>query len=162
MGIRWICVTAGSPYYCPHLQRPAFFPPQDGYQPPEDPLRSVARQIAATARLKSEFPRMIFVGSAYSYLQDWLPNVAQRTVRTAMTDFVGLGRMVLAYPDLPADVLAGRPIRRASLCRTFSDCTTGPRMGLVSGCYPIDPFYKARPEADEVLKVRTAREAPDL
>jgi NADPH2 dehydrogenase len=155
LGVRWICVTAGSPYYCPHIQRPAYFPPQDGYEPPEDPLRGVARQIEATARLKAAFPRMVFVGSAYSYLQEWLPNVGQNAVRRGLTDFVGLGRMVLAYPDLPADVLAGRPLRRAAICRTFSDCTTGPRMGMVSGCYPLDPFYKARPEAAEILKVRT-------
>ena len=154
MGIRWVCITAGSPYYCPHIQRPAFFPPQDGYQPPEDPLRGVARQIEATARLKAAFPRMVFVGSAYSYLQEWLPNVGQNAVRRGLTDFVGLGRMVLSYPELPADVLAGRPLRRAAICRTFSDCTTGPRMGMVSGCYPLDPFYKARPEAAEILKVR--------
>ena len=54
--LRWVCVTAGSPYYCPHVVRPALFPPIDGYEPPEDPLRGVARQIHATARLKAEFP----------------------------------------------------------------------------------------------------------
>ena len=31
--------------------------------------------------------------------------------------------------------------------RTFSDCTTGPRLGLVPGCYPLDPFYVAHPHA---------------
>ena len=44
-GIRWVCLTAGSPYYCPHVVRPALFPPADGYEPPEDPLHGVARQI---------------------------------------------------------------------------------------------------------------------
>ena len=106
-GVRWICTTAGSPYYCPHIQRPAAFPPIDGYEPPEDPLRGVARQIDATARLKAEFPDLVFVGSAYTYLQDWLPHVAQYNVRHGLTDFVGLGRMALSYPDLPADVLSG-------------------------------------------------------
>jgi 2,4-dienoyl-CoA reductase-like NADH-dependent reductase (Old Yellow Enzyme family) len=154
LGVRWVCITAGSPYYNPHIQRPAMFPPLDGYEPPEDPLRGVARQIEATARLKQEFPRLVFVGSAYSYLQEWLPNVAQYQVRSGRTDFVGLGRMVLAYPDLPADVLAGKPLRRKSICRTFSDCTTGPRMGMISGCFPLDPFYMARPEAETIKKVR--------
>jgi NADPH2 dehydrogenase len=155
LGIRWICTTAGSPYYNPHVQRPAFFPPMDGYHPPEDPLRGVARQIEATARLKAAFPDMIFVGSAYSYLQEWLPHVAQHAVREGLTDFVGLGRVALSYPDLPADVLSGARLRRQAICRTFSDCTTGPRMGLVSGCYPLDPFYTARPEAEKVRTVRT-------
>jgi 2,4-dienoyl-CoA reductase-like NADH-dependent reductase (Old Yellow Enzyme family) len=156
LGVRWICVTAGSPYYNPHVQRPALFPPLDGYEPPEDPLRGVWRQIAATAMLKRDFPRMVFVGSAYSYLQEWLPHVAQYNVREGLCDFVGLGRIALSYPDLPVDVLNGSPLQRGSLCRTFSDCTTGPRMGLVSGCYPLDPFYADRPEAVRIRDVRTA------
>ncbi|MGH9308888.1 MAG: NADH:flavin oxidoreductase [Vicinamibacterales bacterium] len=154
MQVRWICITAGSPYYNPHMQRPAAFPPLDGYLPPEDPLHGVARQVQATARLKERFPNLVFVGSAYSYLQEWLPHVAQHAVAANMTDFVGLGRMVLSYPDLPADVLSGMPLRRKSVCRTFSDCTTGPRLGMVSGCYPLDPFYVAKPEAAEILKRR--------
>jgi NADPH2 dehydrogenase len=149
-GIRWICVSAGSPYYCPHLIRPALFPPLDGYLPPEEPLAGVARHIEATARLKAEFPDMVFVGSGYTYLQEWLPNVAQYTLRHGMADFVGVGRLVLSYPGMPADVLAGRPLQRKLMCRTFSDCTTGPRLGLVSGCYPLDPLYSGHPHAARV------------
>src|SRR5262249_13559289 len=142
------------PSSTPPGPRRAFSPPLDGYEPPEDPLRGVARQIHATALLKRSFPQLIFVGSGYSYLQEWLPHVGQHTVRTGMTDVVGLGRMVLAYPELANDVLAGRPLRRASICRTFSDCTTGPRLGLVSGCFPLDRFYADRPEALQVKNVR--------
>jgi 2,4-dienoyl-CoA reductase-like NADH-dependent reductase (Old Yellow Enzyme family) len=156
LAVRWVCLTAGSPYYNPHIQRPALFPPIDGYSPPEDPLAGVARQIQATARLKAEFPDLVLVGSGYSYLQEWLPHVAQRVVREGGADFVGLGRMVLAYPELPADVLAGRPLDRRRLCRTFSDCTTAPRKGLVSGCYPLDRFYTARPEAMQLKAVKAA------
>ncbi|MBA2353959.1 MAG: NADH:flavin oxidoreductase [Acidobacteria bacterium] len=146
LGIDLVCLTAGSPYYNPHIQRPATFPPSDGYQPPEDPLMGVARQIAVTAALKREFPALRIAGSAYSYLQEWLPNVGQAVVRTGGADFIGLGRMVLSYPDLPRDVLRGVTLRRKSICRTFSDCTTGPRNGLVSGCFPLDPFYMAHPD----------------
>jgi NADPH2 dehydrogenase len=153
-GVRWICTSASSPYYTPHVQRPALFPPSDGYAPPEDPLRGVARQIEATARLKSAFPGLVFVGSGYSYLQEWLPHVAQHAVRTGLADLVGLGRMVLSYPDLPADVLEGRPLRRKAICRTFSDCTSGPRLGLVSGCFPLDPFYVAHPDAERLRRAK--------
>jgi NADPH2 dehydrogenase len=152
--VHWICITAGSPYYNPHVQRPALFPPIDGYDPPEDPLKGVARQITATAALKTMFPDLAIVGSAYSYLQEWLPHVAEYNVRCGLTDFVGLGRMALAYPDLPADILAGRPLRRKSFCRTFSECTTGPRLGLVSGCYPLDPFYAHHPDALRLKDVK--------
>jgi 2,4-dienoyl-CoA reductase-like NADH-dependent reductase (Old Yellow Enzyme family) len=154
IGIHWICVTAGSPYYNPHMQRPALFPPSDGYQPPEDPLRGVARQIRGTALLKKAFPKLAIVGSAYSYLQEWLPNVAQYNVRHGLADFVGLGRMVLSYPQMPADVLAGRALQRKLVCRTFSDCTTGPRLGLVSGCYPLDAYYVEHPDAEKLKTLK--------
>ena len=154
LGICWVNITGGSPYYNPHAQRPALFPPSDGYEPPEDPLIGVARHIDAAARLKRAFPALAIVGSGYSYLQDWLPNVAQHSVKQGMTDFVGLGRMVLSYPDLPADVLAGRPLQRKHICRTFSDCTTGPRLGLVSGCYPLDEFYKSHEQAERLAALK--------
>jgi 2,4-dienoyl-CoA reductase-like NADH-dependent reductase (Old Yellow Enzyme family) len=154
LDVRLVCITAGTPYYNPHVLRPALFPPSDGYEPPEDPLRGVARHIQVTAQLKREFPQIAFVGSGYTYLQEWLPYVAQHNVRRGLTDFVGVGRMVLAYPDFPADVLAGRPLARKRLCRTFSDCTTGPRLGLVSGCYPLDPFYVDHPHAVRLREVK--------
>jgi NADPH2 dehydrogenase len=62
--------------------------------------------------------------------------------------------MLLSYPELPADVLAGRPLNRRRICRTFSDCTTGPRHGLVSGCYPLDPFYKRLPENEQLAVIK--------
>jgi NADPH2 dehydrogenase len=154
-GVRWVCVTGGSPYYCPHAQRPALFPPSDGYEPPEDPLYGVARQIAATARLKAAFPHMAIVGSGYTYLQEYLPHVAQHNVREGLTDFVGLGRIVLSYPDLPADLLRGAALSRKAICRTFSDCTTGPRLGLVSGCFPLDAFYLQHPDGARLRDAKT-------
>jgi hypothetical protein len=154
LGIGMVCVTAGSPYYCPHVQRPAYFPPSDGYTPPRDPLVEVAELLQVTADLAREHPSIAVVGSGYSYLQDHLGNVAQAVVRRGGAASVGLGRMALSYPTLPADLLAGRPVDRRSVCRTFSDCTTAPRHGLVSGCYPLDPAYRDLPERLELAAVK--------
>ena len=154
LGVRLVCIAVGSPYYNPHIQRPALFPPSDGYLPPEDPLVGVARQIAITAALKRHAPDLVIVGSGYSYLQEWLPHVGQAALRTGAADFVGLGRMALSYPEMPADVLAGRPLRRKQICRTFSDCTTAPRNGLVSGCFPLDPFYKGSNDAARLAAIK--------
>jgi 2,4-dienoyl-CoA reductase-like NADH-dependent reductase (Old Yellow Enzyme family) len=156
LGVELVCTTAGSPYLTPHIQRPAYFPPSDGYGPPEDPLVGVARQIAATAELKRRHPGLVLVGSGYSYLQEWLPHVAQRVVRSRGADAIGLGRLALCYPELPADLLSGRRLAAQRWCRTFSDCTTAPRHGLVSGCYPIDGFYRARPEYDTLQKIKAS------
>ena len=70
---------------------------------------------------------------------------------------VGSRRMALAYPDLPADSLAGSPLTRKRVCRTFSDCTTAPRNSLVSGCYPLDPYYGALPEAEVLRQAKKPR-----
>jgi len=110
MGIELVCITAGSPYYTPHVTRPAIFPPSDGYLPPEDPLVGVARHL--------------------------------------------IGRMVLSYPNMPEDILNGKTLERGSICRTFSDCTTGPRIGLLSGCFPLDSYYKKMPEAAAVKEYK--------
>jgi len=119
-------------------------------------LADVLEHLRVTRRCKAAFPDLVFVGTGYSYLQEYLPHVAQHEVRHGHVDFVGLGRMVLVYPDLPRDVLAGRPLQRKRICRTFSDCTTAPRNGLISGCYPLDPYYKHLPEAAELKAVKRA------
>lgn len=148
-------VTAGSPYYNPHIQRPAFYPPSDGYQPPEDPLIGVAQQMDVTRQLKKRFPDFIFVGSAYSYLQDFLPHVAQAAIREGWVDMVGLGRMVLTYPEFLWDASEGNTIQHKRICRTFSDCTTAPRNGLPSGCYPLDSVYKFSAFAQQLKAAKT-------
>ncbi|HEV2401049.1 MAG TPA: hypothetical protein VGS27_29215 [Candidatus Sulfotelmatobacter sp.] len=154
LGIWLVNITGGSPYYNPHIQRPALYPPSDGYAPPEDPLIGVARQMEVTRCLKQKFPNLIFVGSAYSYLQDFLPNVAQAAVRMGWVDFVGMGRMVLTYPELLWDATAGHSLDRKRICRTFSDCTTAPRNGLPSGCYPLDNYYKDSEAAVLLKKIK--------
>ena len=97
------------------------------------------------------------VGTGYSYLQDYLPHVAQAVVRAGWIDMVGLGRMVLSYPELPADTLAsGATERKKSAARS---ATARPRRAttLPSGCYPLDPYYKQRPEAEQLKSVKQWR-----
>ena len=62
--------------------------------------------------------------------------------------------MVLTYPELVRDSLAVEPLDRKRICRTFSDCTTAPRNGMVSGCYPLDPYYRERPEAKRLRELK--------
>jgi NADPH2 dehydrogenase len=152
-------ITGGSPYYNPHIQRPAYYPPSDGYPPPEDPLINVARQLNATRELKQKFPNLIVVGTAYSYLQDFLPHVAQAVLREGWVDAIGLGRMTLTYPEVLLDAAEGRVLQHKRICRTFSDCTTAPRNGLPSGCYPLDSDYKHSEMMVKLTAVKAARAA---
>ena len=82
------------------------------------------------------------------------PHVGQALVRDGAADSIGLGRMVLSYPDLPADVIEKGAITRKLICRTFSDCTTAPRNGMISGCYPLDAYYKDLPEATQLKELK--------
>src|SRR5699024_9762566 len=111
-------------------------PPSDGYRPPRDPFTEVARLAAVAREVSAAHPDLAVVASGLSYAQQWLPHVAEALVTDVPNLAVGYGRMALSYPDLPADVLAGRPLDVRRICRTLSDCTTAPRQGLVSGCYP--------------------------
>ncbi len=207
LGVKIVNLSAGSPYYNPHIQRPAIYPPSDGYQPPEDPLVGVARQInvvrqikqrvsSSSSDLQNKFGQRsspspmpvpirsgveerarersspsppveervgerrpfspIIVGTGYSYLQEYLPQVAQYVVRNGWTDIVGLGRMVLAYPEILADAVSKGTLATKSICRTFSDCTTAPRNGMISGCYPLDKYYSAKPEFQKLKEVKKA------
>jgi 2,4-dienoyl-CoA reductase-like NADH-dependent reductase (Old Yellow Enzyme family) len=157
LDIRLVNLTAGSPYYNPHIQRPALYPPSDGYEPPEDPLFGVARQMEATRVLKKEFKDLILVGTAYTYLQEFLPYVAQAAVNKGWVDSIGLGRMVLSYPELPLDIISGRVLTHKKICRTFSDCTTAPRNGLPSGCYPLDGYYKQSELGVQLKQIKAAK-----
>ena len=157
LGVKIVNLSAGSPYYNPHIQRPAAYPPSDGYQPACDPLIDVARQINAVRQLKSQAsPKIVLVGTAYSYLQDYLPHVAQAVVRQGWTDMIGLGRMVLAYPNMLTEAMESGALNSKSICRTFSDCTTAPRNGLISGCYPLDKHYVNKPEFQQLKQIKKA------
>ncbi len=157
LGIKLLNISCCSPYYNPHFQRPALYPPSDGYQPPEDPLVGVARQMNAVKDIKAHCPDAVMVGSGYTYLQEYLPHVAQAAVREGWVDVVGVGRMVLSYPELPHDTLTTGQMHIKKICRTFSDCTTAPRNGLVSGCYPLDDYYKKTQEARELKLIKAGK-----
>ncbi len=38
--------------------------------------------------------------------------------------------------------------------RTFNDSTTVPRNGMISGCYPLDKYYAAKPEFQQLKEVK--------
>ncbi len=156
LGIKMICATIGSPYYSVHIQRPAYYPVSDGYLIPQNPLYNVWRHIEAVRRLRELCPGLITVGAGYTALQEYLPLAAEYSIRNNLTDFVGIGRMILSYPEFCADTLTGRPLRKQCICRTLGDCTNAPRAGLISGCYPFDEFYK---NSDEAKKLAAAKKS---
>ena len=153
-----LCVTAGSPYYCPHAQRPAWFPPSDGYAPPEDPLVGVARLLDSAAGHRRRPPARH--GRRHRLLLP--PGVAAarglgRACATAAPRSVGIGRMALSYPDLPADVLAGRRARPHAASAAPS-ATAPPRRATAScpGCFPSTRSTRSTPTGRSSSRPRSA------
>ncbi len=149
----WRCSTsvAAAPTTIRTFSGRRFFRRAMAISPPKTRCWAYGGRSIPCGKCKQALPNLVLVGTGYTYLQDYLPHVGQAVVRAGWVDRVGLGRMVLSYPELPADVLTGK-WERKKVCRTFSDCTTAPRHGMVSGCYPLDDYYKQLPERAGTLR----------
>ncbi len=142
-GIAMFNLTAGNPYANPHVSRPTESPPVDAYRPPRDPLNEVALHLWMAAEVKRIHPAACIVGTGYSYLRQFKVHAAEHSLRAKWTDAVGLGRAMLSYPDEARELIAkgeAKPDKGRIICTGDSTCTTGPRLGLRSGCI-YDPHY---------------------
>lgn len=144
LGVRLVNVTLGNPYAQPHFGRPFETPPPDGYESPEHPLLGVDRHFRITATLQQAHPTLPLVGTGYSYLQEFLPQVGSANVRDRRVSFVGVGRASLAQPDWVAQLQKQGVMDRKRICRTFSYCTAlmrakdHPLGQYPTGCPPFD------------------------
>jgi 2,4-dienoyl-CoA reductase-like NADH-dependent reductase (Old Yellow Enzyme family) len=143
-GVGLINVSLGNPYASPHLLRPYDYAPVDGYAPPEHPLIGVWRHLSLTARVQHAYPELAVVGSGYSWLQRFLPDVGAALVARGDVSFVGVGRGSLSQPDFARAILAGEAFDPRRTCRTFSYCTAlmrnknHPLGQYPTGCPPFD------------------------
>jgi 2,4-dienoyl-CoA reductase (NADPH2) len=147
-GVRLLNVTAGNPYFTPHINRPYDTPVPGGAVPDENPLFGVARILGLARQIKQAVPEMIIVASGYSWLRQFLGNAAAATLRRGDADLVGLGRGAFAYPDFARDLLLDGALDPKKCCITCSRCTQIMRDGGRCGCVIYDrevygPIYRA-------------------
>jgi NADPH2 dehydrogenase len=144
LGVELVNVSMGNPYAQPHYNRPFETPPPDGYESPEHPLIGVDRQFKVTETIQRAYPAIAIVGTGYSYLQEFLPQIGAGNLRDERVTFVGLGRASLAQPDLPRQIREHGKVDRKRVCRTFSYCTAlmrakdHPLGQYPTGCPPFD------------------------
>ena len=74
---------------------------------------------------------------------------SEELIVSGKADFVGYGRVSIAYPMLYRDYLDGR-FDAKKCCVACSKCTELMRAGCVSGCAVFNPYYKKLYE-DKVL-----------
>jgi 2,4-dienoyl-CoA reductase-like NADH-dependent reductase (Old Yellow Enzyme family) len=122
-GIGLLNITMGSPYFNPHITRP-FDNPLPGVLPPDEhPLTGVMRMIDGTAHIQHHFPELLIVGSAYSFLRHFAPNVGAAVIKAKGASFIGFGRNSFAYPSLVKDLQRTGHADRDKICITCSGCT---------------------------------------
>ncbi len=143
-GVRLINITMGTPYYNPHVNRPY---DSGGYTPAENQLEGVARLINGAAEVQKHYPDMVIVGTGYSWLRDFAPNVAAAAIEDGKVKIAGFGRAAFAYPDFAKDILNKGAMERKKCCITCGKCTELMRAKSFAGCVIRDsdvygPLYK--------------------
>jgi NADPH2 dehydrogenase len=142
-GLQLVNVTAGCPYFNPHVGRPADKEPPDGYGAPEPGLVGVARHFRLAEAAQRACPELPVVGTGYSYLRQYAVEAGEANLRDGRVSIVGMGRGAIAYPDFARDV----KMDKKKVCITVSYCTTlmrakGNELGqYAAGCAPRDPVY---------------------
>ncbi len=131
-------VTAGNPYRQPHLGRPFDRPLEGASLPEQHPLEGVSALINRTAEFQKGFPDIPFVGTGYSWLRHFIPNVGAAVLQRGGASFIGLGRSSFAYPDAPKDLMNSGSMDSRKACITCSRCTELMRQGYESGCVMKD------------------------
>jgi 2,4-dienoyl-CoA reductase (NADPH2) len=131
-------ITAGIPYLYPHLGRPFDRPLPGAPVPPEHPLEGISRLISITADLQKEFSEISVVGTGYSWLRQFFPNVGAAVLQNDEAAFIGLGRSAFAYPDAPKDLMNSGILDPKKVCIACSRCTEMMRMGGSAGCVMRD------------------------
>jgi 2,4-dienoyl-CoA reductase-like NADH-dependent reductase (Old Yellow Enzyme family) len=126
--------TAGIPYLFPHLGRPFDRPLPGSADPPEHPLEGVTRLISLTCELQKECTQIPVVGTGYSWLRQFFPNVGAAVLRNEKAAFIGMGRGAFAYPEAPKDLMSIGSLDPKKVCICCSRCTELMRMGGSAGC----------------------------
>ncbi len=145
-GLDFLNLTTASP----RLRGPSAdrktHPVSDHGVPDEHPLQVLARQLRVARSLRSAAPGLRVIGSGFSWLRQFLPEVASAAVADGTMDLVGLGRGALACPDAPLQIINGGRLDPGKTCMVCFACDTLRESGGPVGCPIRDPeTYGAKP-----------------
>lgn len=143
-GICLINITAGNPYFNPHIGRPYDLGP---YVPKDHQLYSIERILKAAAKIQKEVPEVPIVATGFSWLREFGAVCAAGGIKEGWFQLAGFGRQSFAYPDFAKDILDKGEMERKKCCITCGKCTELMRLGGPTGCVVKDaelyrPTYK--------------------
>lgn len=126
-----INITMGNPYKNPHVNRPY---DHGNYVPDEHPLEGLGRMMKGVGEIQRAIPDLPVLGSAFSYLRQFAPNLAAGMVGEGHCTMAGFGRMAFAYPDFVRDLRRNGAIDPKRVCVTCGGCAVLLRAGTPAGC----------------------------
>ncbi len=143
-GVRLINVSAGSPYYNPHVGRPYDSGP---YIPRENQLYAIERMLNIARKIQAAVPQTAIVATGLSWLREFAAAVAAGGVAGGWFQLAGFGRQSFAYPDFAQDIINTGKMQRQKCCIACGKCTELMRLDGVTGCVIRDaevyrPIYK--------------------
>jgi 2,4-dienoyl-CoA reductase-like NADH-dependent reductase (Old Yellow Enzyme family) len=143
-GVELINISAGNPYYNPHVGRPYDFGP---YVPKENQLYSVERMLGLARDIQAAVPETAIVATGFSWLREFGAVCAAGGLREGWFQLAGFGRQAFAYPDFAKDIMDYGKMDRKKCCIACGKCTELMRLGGGCGCVIQDaevyrPIYK--------------------
>jgi len=138
LGVGLINITAGNPYFNPHVNRPFDKGP---YESPEHPLEGLSRMYNCVKAVKNAYPDMLCIASGMSYGRQYAAYVAAGLLTEGYADMAGFGREAFAYPGFSRDILSGNGMERNKCCIACGKCSELMRAGAVTGCAVRDGVY---------------------
>lgn len=135
-----INVTIGNPYKNPHVNRPY---DRGNYVPDEHPLFGESRMMKCVSEIQHAYPDLPVIGSAFSYLRGFAPNLASGMIEGGHCRMAGFGRLAFAYPDFVSDLKELGSLDPKKVCITCGQCASLLRAGSPAGCVARDnKIYK--------------------
>lgn len=125
-----INVTMGNPYKNPHVNRPY---DNGNYVPDEHPLEGIGRMMKGVSEIQHAVDVPV-IGSAFSYLRQFSPNLAAAMVANGHAAMCGFGRMAFACPEFVQEARANGCIDKNRVCLTCGGCAQLLRAGRPAGC----------------------------
>lgn len=120
------------------------------------------RQLRIARALREASPGLAVVGSGFSWLRHFLPQVAAGAIRSGAIDIAGMGRGALAYPHAPAEFTARGKFEANSCCMVCFACSLLQAESESVGCVIRDsavygPVYRGMRRFDPDQLFASAR-----
>jgi 2,4-dienoyl-CoA reductase-like NADH-dependent reductase (Old Yellow Enzyme family) len=141
-GMKLVNISIGNPYVCPFVSRPFATIEMGGGS--EHPIRGVERHFKVVEELKQAVPKMIFIGSGYSWLRNYSLNAAAHNIQNGSVDVAGWGRLAIANPGFPLEAYRKGTISPKKVCTACSSCIKLLRFETRVGCVVHDEKARHR------------------